>query len=281
MQRTVVRTAHCTGRLRTISLSSPFTTTICRKTLVTNSTSGLCSADASRTERLTTRQDTNSFDWHDSTLVQRKQDDLSGTLLSPKYKSSRNRKPQQESDLTLNSFPLGGQLEDSRSAKTFTTHKTSTCNRVLHQDAKLHPTDEDLELKEDVWEQAPNPPLPASPPNPHPVDPGISGSAASIAYLRARGLANASKNATFYHLLCWTLRHAARDLGFQIVPDGFVRILDLVSILKVVVLKHAQKLMIFFFFFVLVFVKIFKKNKVGFRTISVLYPRNVCACLYQ
>jgi hypothetical protein len=102
----------------------------------------------------------------------------------------------------------------------------------LHQDTEFHPADEDLELKEDVWEQAPNPPLPASPPNPHPVDTGISGSAAAISYLRARGLANASKKATFYYLLCWTLRHAARDLGFQIVPDGFVRILDLVSLIK-------------------------------------------------
>jgi hypothetical protein len=236
MQSTVVRTAHCIGRPRTILLSSPFT---CRKTLVTNSTSGLCSTDASRTERPTTRQDTDSFDRHVSTLVQRKQDeDLSGTLLSPKYKSSRHRKPQQKFDLTLNSFSLSGQSEDSRSAKTFTTHNTSACNRVLREDVELHPTEEDLEIKEDVWEQAPNPPLPASPPNPHPVDSGISGSAAAISYLRARGLANASKKATFYHLLCWALRHAARDLGFQIVPDGFVRILDLVSIIKVVVSKH-------------------------------------------
>ena len=249
MQRTVVRTAHRIGRPRTILLSSSFTPAICRKTLITKSTSGLCSADASRTERPTTHQDTNSFDWHDSTPVQRKRDeDLSGTSRSPKYKSSRNRKPQQEFDLTLDSFPLSGQLEDSP------THNTSTCNRVSHQDAEFHPTDEDLELKEDVWEQAPNPPLPASPPNPHPVDTGISGSAAAISYLRARGLANTSKKATFYYLLCWTLRHAARDLGFQIVPDGFVRILDLVSInnFKVVVLKHVSNLQ---FFFVLVFVK--------------------------
>jgi RNA:NAD 2'-phosphotransferase (TPT1/KptA family) len=46
--------------------------------------------------------------------------------------------------------------------------------------------------------------------------------------LRIRGWANRGKQKTFYAILAWILRHAARDLGFEIVPDGFVRITDLV-----------------------------------------------------
>ena len=76
--------------------------------------------------------------------------------------------------------------------------------------------------------QAPNPPLPLSPDNPHPIYQGINANAAAIAYLRAKGLASHPRRRWFFYLLCWVLRHAARDLGFAIAPDGFVRIFDLV-----------------------------------------------------
>lgn len=83
---------------------------------------------------------------------------------------------------------------------------------------------------DEVFRQLPNPPFPKSPFSPHPSAEGISGRAAAIAYLRIRGLANRGRKKTFFSLLAWVLRHAARDLGFEIVPDGFVRISDLVGL---------------------------------------------------
>lgn len=89
--------------------------------------------------------------------------------------------------------------------------------------------DEEPEYVE-VFKQAPNPPLPRFACNFYPSAEGISGRAAAIAYLRIRGLANRGRKKTFYTLLAWILCHAARELGFEIVPDGFVRISDLVGI---------------------------------------------------
>lgn len=82
----------------------------------------------------------------------------------------------------------------------------------------------------EVFKQAPNPPLPEYACCRYPSAEGISGKAAAIAYLRIRGLANRGRKKTFYTLLAWILCHAARQLGFEIVPDGFVRISDLVGI---------------------------------------------------
>lgn len=82
----------------------------------------------------------------------------------------------------------------------------------------------------------PNPPFPKSPLYSHPPGEGISGKAAAIAYLRIRGLANRGRQRTFFSVLAWVLRHAARDLGFEIAPDGFVRISDLVGLFSLILL---------------------------------------------
>ena len=92
------------------------------------------------------------------------------------------------------------------------------------------PYDEEAEEEYQVFKQAPNPPLPKHSSNPHKSLGGINGKAAAIAYLRIRGLANCGPKTTFYTILGWVLRHAARELGFEIVPDGFVRISDLVRL---------------------------------------------------
>jgi hypothetical protein len=84
------------------------------------------------------------------------------------------------------------------------------------------------EENEEVFQQAPNPPLPKASLSPYSSSEGISGRAAAIAYLRIRGWADRGRKKTFYAVLAWILRHSARELGFQIVPDGFVRITDLV-----------------------------------------------------
>jgi hypothetical protein len=92
------------------------------------------------------------------------------------------------------------------------------------------PDDEEVE----VFRQLPNPPFPKYPFVRHPSGKGINGKAAAIAYLRIRGLANCGRKKTFFTILAWVLRHAARDLGFEIVPDGFVRISDLVGLLSLI-----------------------------------------------
>lgn len=219
---TVVQTAHRAraGRLRTISLSALFTTTNCRK-YVGNPTSSSSTYASLRTKAHTPQQDTNSSDLLNS-MVKRDQEEnqLSGLLSKSKVTSSRSpRWGSQIYSIIGQFFTLSRQLEDQKvlsiEAMTSMNHETSTFNYVGHKHAEFRPSEEGVE-----WEQSPNP------------GSGISGVAAAIAYLRARGLANASKNATFYNLLCWVLRHAARDLGFQIVPDGFVRIHDLVSVFQ-------------------------------------------------
>lgn len=99
---------------------------------------------------------------------------------------------------------------------------------VDEETSEQEPYDEEVEEVE-VFRQAAIPPLPKNSFVSYPSSEGISGKAAAIAYLRIRGLANHDSKSTFYAVLAWVLRHAARDLGFEIVPDGFVRISDLVG----------------------------------------------------
>ena len=59
----------------------------------------------------------------------------------------------------------------------------------------------------------------------------LNGTVAAMAYLRAKGEKLDRPPATLFPtILLWLLRHSARDFGHQIVPDGFVKISELVSL---------------------------------------------------
>ncbi|KAF9526097.1 hypothetical protein CPB83DRAFT_498566 [Crepidotus variabilis] len=88
---------------------------------------------------------------------------------------------------------------------------------------------EDEDRYEDDFHQPEATPVPKVPLVPRFKTDGISASRAARTYLRVQGLADLSPQNTTYHILDWILRHAARDLGYEIVPDGFVRISELLT----------------------------------------------------
>ena len=143
-------------------------------------------------------------------------------------KVPKKRRRNTEARVQVNERPtVQGRVEGPSMTADPYTNKPTVKNALSDASPGINSDDAD-EVTRCLCLQAPNPPLPLSPNNPHPVYEGINANAAAIAYLRAKGLASHPRKRWFFYLLCWVLRHAARDLGFAIAPDGFVRIFDLV-----------------------------------------------------
>jgi hypothetical protein len=182
---------------------------------------------------------------------ERLQDSSNGSLPSVVFNSQPQRKPSskkqflggkstlvKESKLPLqvpnSSGPAnqvkGDKILSSQTTGSHTPQNSGANPTSIDKQPPNHKRDSYHEEAEkvEVIKQTPNPTGAKTRFNPHPSAEGISGKAAAIAYLRIRGIANRGPKKTFYAVLAWVLRHAARSLGFDIVPDGFVRISDLV-----------------------------------------------------
>ncbi len=243
----VTRTA-CFAGLRPISISAFAMTNNCRGMSIGSSCLGTLVSPQSgaslRATRRTTQNDLNSFKApvrmeSVTKAVLKKQESGEESKASvvppPEVNPKKVPKKRRKSMFTENQLLINGQLISQQWVEGGSMSVDPSANKRKSENA-LPDASPDIESDDadettcSPWVQAPNPPLPLSPHNPHPVyeGEGVNANAAAIAYLRAKGLASHPRKRWFFYLLCWVLRHAARDLGFAIAPDGFVRIFDLV-----------------------------------------------------